>query len=101
MSWVARGVYPSADASSAAPTGSGSSRAALTSFAAFSSWRCPRELASAPSSRFASGNSLLARRSCTLRDARASRHVRSEERRVGKECRARGAQDRQQKEKQE
>ena len=46
-----------------------------TSFAAFSSCRWPREFASAPSSRFASGNSALAWRSCTLRVARASRHV--------------------------
>ena len=51
------------------------SSAALTSLAAFSSCRCPREFASAPSSRFASGYSALARRSCVLRDARASRHV--------------------------
>ena len=56
------------------PRAAGSS-AALTSFAAFSSCRWPREFASAPSSRFASGNSALARRSCTLRVARASRHV--------------------------
>ena len=38
-SFVARGVYASAEAESAAPTGFGSSSAVLTSFAAFSSWR--------------------------------------------------------------
>ena len=57
-SCVARGVYPSAEASSAAPTSRGISSAAFTSRAAFSSWRWPREFASAPSSRFASGYSL-------------------------------------------
>ena len=55
--------------------GSAARATCLTSFAAFSSCRWPREFASAPSSRFASGYSLDARRSCTLRVARASRHV--------------------------
>ncbi len=53
----------------------GSSFAAAASLAAFSSCRCPREFASAPSSRFASGYSALALRSSTLRTARARRHV--------------------------
>ena len=53
----------------------GISSAALTSFAAFSSCRCPREFASAPSSRFASGYSCDALRSSCLRTARESRHV--------------------------
>ena len=66
---------PSADARRAAPTGFGSSSAVLTSFAAFSSWRWPREFASAPSRRFASGYSCDALRSSTLRAARASLHV--------------------------
>ena len=47
----------------------------VASLTAFSSWRWPREFASAPSSRFASGYSALALRSSTLRTARASRHV--------------------------
>ena len=46
-----------------------------TSLAAFSSCRWPREFASAPSRRLASGNSALARRSCALRVACASLHV--------------------------
>ena len=41
----------------------------------FSSCRCPREFATAPSSRFASGNSALARRSWIFRVAFASFHV--------------------------
>ena len=69
------GVYASADASSAAATCVGCSRATLTSLAAFSSCRWPREFVSAPRSRFASGRSALARRSCSLRVARASRQV--------------------------
>ena len=71
----ARGVYPSAEASSAAPTSSGIAFATWTSRATFSSCRCPREFATAPSRRFASGNSALARRSWSLRVALASRHV--------------------------
>ena len=58
----ARGVYPSDEARSAAPTSSGSAFATWISFWTFSSCRCPREFATAPRSRFASGNSALARR---------------------------------------
>ena len=46
-----------------------------TSCATFSSCRWPRELATAPSKRFASGNSWLALRSSVLRTARARRQV--------------------------
>ena len=53
---------------------SGCSRAAATSFAAFSSWRGPVSWRR-PRRRFASANSALAARSCALRVARASRHV--------------------------
>ena len=60
------------------------SRDPWTSCATFSSWRWPREFATAPSRRFASGNSWLALRSSVLRTARASRHVQRREDLVGR-----------------
>ena len=49
--------------------------ATCTSRFTFSSCRWPREFATAPRSRFASGNSVETRRSCTFLVARARRHV--------------------------